>query len=163
MELLDPKYQLLCKQLEALFEGEDNAITNLSQFNAIIFNNIPEVNWAGFYLVSDKDKLKLGPFQGEVACTNIDFGKGVCGTVAITRESQLVDDVDQFDGHIACDSRSRSEIVCPIIVEDRLIAVFDVDSPVISRFSQSDLRGIEAMVEVLVKATRWEMQSALTI
>jgi len=161
MELLDSKYQLLCKQLEALFEGEDNAITNLSQFAAIIFNNLAEVNWAGFYLVSDKDKLKLGPFQGEVACTNIDFGKGVCGIAAITRESQLVDDVDQFPGHIACDSRSRSELVCPILVEDRLIGVFDVDSPALKRFNQQDLIGIEAMLKVLVKATAWTKQGLL--
>lgn len=162
MELLDSKYQLLCKQLEALLEGEYNAITNLSQFTAIVFNNLPEVNWAGFYLVNENKKLKLGPFQGEVACTNIDFGKGVCGTAAKTRESQLVDDVDQFPGHIACDSRSRSELVCPIIVEDRLIGVFDVDSPVVSRFSQPDLQGIEAMLKILVKATKWEEQGSFT-
>ena len=155
MDTLNSEYELLSKQLAALLEGEDNAITNLSQFAAVIFNNLSEVNWAGFYLVNEKSMLKLGPFQGQTACTNIEFGKGVCGTSAATREAQLVDDVDQFPGHIACDSRSRSEIVCPLIVMDELIGVFDVDSPVINRFNSQDLLGIRAMLKILVKTTNW--------
>lgn len=155
MTTLHPEYSLLAKQLAALLEGEDNPITNLSQFSALIFNSIERINWAGFYLVTDKAALKLGPFQGQVACTNIDFGSGVCGHVANSMNSLIVADVDQFDGHIACDSRSRSELVCPLMIHGSLIAVFDIDSPQAGRFNQSDLEGIEALLQLLASGTDW--------
>jgi len=154
MNNLTNEYSLLCKQLTALLEGESNFITNLSQFSALVFNSLSQVNWAGFYLVTDESHLQLGPFQGQVACTKIPMGKGVCGTAAETRQSQLVTDVDQFEGHIACDSRSKSEVVCPMIFDDKLVGVFDVDSPELGRFSEQDRDGIEALVGILVAGTR---------
>jgi len=154
MNNLTNEYSLLCKQLTALLEGESNFITNLSQFSALVFNSLSQVNWAGFYLVTDESYLQLGPFQGQVACTKIPMGKGVCGTAAETRQSQLVTDVDQFEGHIACDSRSKSEVVCPMIFDDKLVGVFDVDSPELGRFSEQDRDGIEALVGILVAGTR---------
>jgi len=154
MNNLTDEYTLLCKQLTSLLEGETNFITNLSQFSALVFNSLTEVNWAGFYLMNDDSFLQLGPFQGQVACTKIPIGKGVCGTAAETRQSQLVRDVDQFEGHIACDSRSRSEIVCPVIFNGKLVGVFDVDSPELGRFSEEDRDGIEALVEILVAGTQ---------
>jgi len=155
MNMINSEYQLLSKQLDALYEGEDNAITNLSQFAAIVFNNLSKVNWAGFYLVNGQSTLKLGPFQGEVACININYGEGVCGQVAEDKKSLIVADVDQFVGHIACDSRSRSELVCPLIVEGLLIGVFDIDSPSLSRFKQEDLEGIQALLQILITSTNW--------
>lgn len=153
---LTKEYSLLCKQLSALLEGENNAITNMSQFSALIFNNLSEVNWAGFYLKTDSEILQLGPFQGQVACTKIPIGKGVCGTAAEILETLLVEDVDQFVGHIACDSRSRSEIVCPIVVNQKLVAVFDLDSPELRRFNQRDKLGMESLIEILVVNTKWQ-------
>lgn len=156
---LSNEYSLLCKQLSALLEGESNFITNLSQFSALLFNQLEQVNWAGFYLLESNSLdsvvkyLQLGPFQGQVACTKIPFGKGVCGTAAETLQSQLVDDVDQFAGHIACDSRSRSEVVCPLIVDGQLVAVFDLDSPALNRFNEDDLLGIESLVQILLEKT----------
>ncbi len=155
MSTLSSEYRLLEKQLSALFDGEKNPLTNLSQFAALIFNSLEAINWAGFYLVIDSAKLKLGPFQGQVACTNINFGEGVCGFAAHNRESLLVADVDKFDGHIACDSRSRSELVCPLIIDGTLIGVFDIDSPALNRFKQEDLDGIQALLQVLITSTSW--------
>jgi len=153
MKNLTPEYSLLGKQLSALLEGETDFITNLSQFSALIFNSLSKVNWAGFYLSTSEGHLQLGPFQGQVACTKIPMGKGVCGTAAETRQSQLVEDVEQFKGHIACDSRSRSEVVCPLIFDGELIGVFDLDSPELKRFNQQDLEGVEALVEILTAGT----------
>jgi len=154
MKNLTPEYSLLSKQLSALLEGETNFITNLSQFSALMFSGLSQVNWAGFYLLTDEGQLQLGPFQGEVACTKIQMGKGVCGTVAQTCQSQLVKDVNQFEGYIACHSISKSELVCPLIFDDKLIGVFDLDSPELQRFNQQDLEGIEALVDILVAGTQ---------
>ncbi|MGX5201968.1 GAF domain-containing protein [Aliikangiella sp. IMCC44632] len=149
-------YQLLNKQLAGLLTGERNFITNLSQFSGLINSQLDDINWVGFYLTQPDQDLLLGPYQGQVACVRIPLGKGVCGTSALKRESILVEDVDQFTGHIACDSRSRSELVCPIVVNNKLIGVLDIDSPSLSRFDQADLRGMEMLVETLILATDFD-------
>ncbi|WP_185964319.1 GAF domain-containing protein [Aliikangiella marina] len=149
-------YQSLDKQLAALLTGNRNAITNLSQFSAFLNMHLEDINWAGFYLNQQDEELLLGPFQGKVACTNIPFGKGVCGTSASERATLVVEDVDQFDGHIACDAASRSEVVCPIVVEERLIGVLDIDSPSLKRFDNEDAKGLEKLVDTLITATDFD-------
>lgn len=146
-------YASINKQLAALLTGNRNSITNMSQFSAFLNMHLEDINWAGFYLNRDDKELLLGPFQGKVACTNIPMGKGVCGTSAIERKTVVVDDVDQFEGHIACDAASRSEVVCPVIVADKLIGVVDIDSPSVKRFDSDDATGLEQLVETLVNAT----------
>ena len=153
MPQLTNEYSLLCKQLSALLERESNPITNLSQFSALVFNHLTQVNWAGFYLAVSDSLLQLGPFQGQVACTQIAIGKGVCGTAAKLEQTQLVVDVDQFEGHIACDSRSRSEVVVPVIVAGHLFGVFDLDSPQLNRFDECDQIGIESLIQILIDHT----------
>jgi GAF domain-containing protein len=150
-------YATLLAQSRALFEGESDWLANLSQFSALVFNAVPQLNWAGFYMVAgDKpDELVLGPFQGKVACVRIPFAKGVCGACARTREPQLVPDVHAFPGHIACDSASNSELVLPVLVQGRLRAVFDLDSPVLARFDAQDAQGLGQALAALVAATRW--------
>lgn len=155
MSDIKTNYKLLAKQLESLLSGERNLLTNLSQFVALVFNNLGDINWAGFYIKQTDGYLKLGPFQGQVACSTIKIGSGVCGTSASDRKSLLVDDVDDFEGHIVCDSRSRSELVCPMIVNKELWGVFDLDSPILARFNQEDQQGIEALLDVLIHATDW--------
>lgn len=150
-------YPLLAKQLESLLSGERNWLTNISQFAALVFNNLNQINWAGFYLKVDDNYLKLGAFQGQVACTTIKIGTGVCGTSVEQRESLLVKDVDQFKGHIVCDSRSRSELVCPVIVDNELWGVFDLDSPILSRFDKQDQQGVEELINVLIRSTDWNV------
>ena len=121
-------YPLLTAQLEALLSGERDFIANAAQFSAFVYHELEGLNWAGFYLVKD-DELVLGPFQGKVACVRIAFGRGVCGAAAASRQTQRVEDVHAFPGHIACDSASNSELVVPLIKEGRLIGVLDLDSP----------------------------------
>lgn len=150
-------YELLIQQLESLLENQDNWITNLSQFTALINMSLDKVNWVGFYLAQPGGALKLGPFQGNVACFDIPMGQGVCGSAAESKETLIVADVDQFPGHIACDAASRSELVCPIIINDKLIGVLDIDSPILDRFTQEDKVGIEALVNVLIQSTRWPL------
>ena len=136
----------LLASYESLLTGR--WITDLANTSAFIFNEIPRLNWAGFYLV-ENDSLVLGPFQGKPACTDIPFGKGVCGTSASKRETIVVPNVHEFAGHIACDSASQSEIVVPIIVKDRLLGVLDVDSPELSRFGESEKTFLESIVRIL--------------
>jgi len=147
-------YDLLLAQLEAVTDGERNMIANLANASAILNMCLPDINWVGFYFVAD-NQLILGPFQGKPACIRIDFGKGVCGTAAATNTTQLVVDVHQFPGHIACDSASNSEIVIPLHHQGQVIGVLDIDSPLIGRFSQSDLTGLEACARLLEKACDW--------
>ena len=147
-------YDLLLAQLEAVTDGERNMIANLANASAILNMCLPDINWVGFYLVAD-NQLILGPFQGKPACIRIDFGKGVCGTAAATDTTQLVVDVHQFPGHIACDSASNSEIVIPLHHQGKVIGVLDIDSPLIGRFSQSDLTGLEACARLLETACDW--------
>lgn len=141
-------------QIRALCEGEPNLIANLANISAIIFDRVSDLNWAGFYLVQpnvrgDADELVLGPFQGKAACVRIPLGRGVCGTAAALNQSQLVEDVHQFDGHIACDAASNSEVVIPIEVKGKVVGVLDIDSPTLSRFDQVDLAGLEQTVSFI--------------
>jgi L-methionine (R)-S-oxide reductase len=130
-------------------------ITNLANTSALLMQHLPRINWAGFYLYDGKE-LVLGPFQGLPACLKIPMGKGVCGTAAASRETIVVEDVHKFPGHIACDSRSNSEIVVPIVAADgRLIGVLDVDSPEVGRFSQDDRETLEQVVRALVARTNF--------
>lgn len=136
-------YGELLQALAGLLAGERDLIANLANASALLYTTLPELNWAGFYLMKDGG-LVVGPFQGRPACVRIALGKGVCGTAAKTRRTQVVPDVHAFPGHIACDGASRSEIVVPLIRDDRLIGVLDLDSPVPARFGEEDARGLEA-------------------
>ncbi|OZU89697.1 histidine kinase [Virgibacillus indicus] len=141
-------YELLIKQLRALSEDENDTIALLSNASALLNQFLTEINWVGFYLWKENE-LVLGPFQGLPACIRIAYGKGVCGTAIKEQKTQLVADVMQFPGHIACDSASRSEIVVPIIIEDTVYGVLDIDSPIHDRFDETDQQYLEEFVEVL--------------
>ena len=141
-------YHLLLQQADALTKDCPHFIANLANISALLFHSLKDINWAGFYLASDK-KLVLGPFQGNTACIEIPFGKGVCGTAAETNETQLVPDVHLFPGHIACDSASRSEIVVPLHKDGEVVGVLDIDSPLPDRFSEDDRLGLEELILVL--------------
>lgn len=143
-------YSLLNRQLDGLLSGEQDLIANLSNASAFINQFLPNINWVGFYLIKN-NALKLGPFQGLPACVDIEIGKGVCGTAVAEKQSQLVEDVNQFPGHIACDANSQSEIVIPIYYSKEIIGVLDIDAPVKSRFNQTDLEGLELLVKTLEK------------
>ena len=145
-------YQDLNKQVAAVIAGESDLIANMANVSAILFEVLEYVNWAGFYRV-DGEQLVLGPFQGKVACIRIPFGKGVCGTAASTGETQLVADVHQFDGHIACDAASNSEIVIPVRVGGQIVAVLDIDSVKYDRFDIQDQQGLESIVALIEAQT----------
>ena len=165
-------YGLLAKQIVSLAEIDAHWLPVLSNAAALLWDALDDINWAGFYLVdpvtvtgvepdvapSDHElrtpelrtpELRLGPFQGKVACVRIPFGRGVCGTAAETKTSQLVEDVHQFPGHIACDSASNSEVVVPIFKDGQVVGVLDIDSPNAARFTQEDLAGLEQVVKAL--------------
>jgi len=142
-------YDALVQQARSLLSGQAHRIANAANLSAPIFSALDNVNWAGFYFL-EGNELIVGPFQGQPACVRIGLGKGVCGTAAVTRSTQRVDDVHAFDGHIACDPASRSEIVVPLIVNGQLIGVLDIDSPITARFSAADQAGIEALARVYV-------------
>ncbi|HYQ49719.1 MAG TPA: GAF domain-containing protein, partial [Pseudomonas sp.] len=129
-------YDLLAAQVQALFADERDFIANAAQFSAFLYNQVDDLNWAGFYL-NRNEELVLGPFQGQVACVRIPFSRGVCGAAAASRQTQRVEDVHAFPGHIACDSASNSELVIPLVKEGRLIGVLDLDSPKVGRFSEA--------------------------
>lgn len=141
-------YRDLASALEGLVAGEPDAIANMANASALIFASLPDVNWVGFYR-NVGGELVLGPFQGRAACIRIAFGTGVCGTAASTREVQLVEDVHAFPGHIACDSASNSEIVVPLIRDDELLGVLDIDSPSTARFDKEDQAGCVKLGEIL--------------
>ncbi|MFC0270317.1 GAF domain-containing protein [Metabacillus herbersteinensis] len=145
----EEKYELLLKQLKALLDGEEDQIANLANASSLLNQFLDNVNWVGFYLLKN-DQLVLGPFQGLPACVRIPLGKGVCGSAAAEMKTFLVEDVHQFPGHIACDAASHSEIVVPIIIDDKLIGVLDIDSPIKSRFDEVDQMYLEQYVDVLV-------------
>ena len=148
-------YADLNKQLVGLLSGERDFIANAANLSALIFMMLPELNWAGFYFLRGND-LVLGPFQGKPACVRIPVlpqPRGVCGAAAFERMTQLVPNVHDFPGHIACDSASNSEIVVPLIVEDRVVGVFDIDSPTLSRFDREDQAGIEQLVSTFLDMT----------
>ena len=141
-------YQNLCAQLAALTDGIPYRIANLSNASALLWEHLENINWAGFYIM-EGCKLVLGPFQGKTACIVIPVGKGVCGTSVAEDATQLVADVHQFPGHIACDSASNSEIVIPIHVDGKIFGVLDIDSPQFGRFTEADREGLEAFVRIL--------------
>lgn len=145
----EEKYIQLQKEISSLLDPNDNLISNLSNFTALLKSSFDKVSWVGFYLF-DVDSLYRGPFQGKVACTKIELGKGVCGTAALKRETIIVDDVNKFEGHIACDSGSNSEIVIPIFDEQKFYGVLDLDSYQLSAFNEKDKFYLEDFVKFLV-------------
>jgi GAF domain-containing protein len=146
------QYAQLAQQLALLFGDERDFTANMANMAALIFHQLPDLNWAGFYLMKGGE-LVLGPFQGKPACIRIPLGRGVCGTAAARRETQLVPDVHAFPGHIACDADSRSEIVVPLIADGMLVGVLDLDSPKPGRFDEADRAGLEAAARQLLSAS----------
>jgi GAF domain-containing protein len=142
-------YRQLVEELRSLLACERDWIANLANSAALIYHSLPDLNWAGFYLLKDGE-LVVGPFQGKPACVRIALGKGVCGTAAVQRKTQVVRDVNEFPGHIACDSASSSEIVVPMIRNGELLGVLDLDSPKLARFDEQDREGLEQVVTVLL-------------
>ena len=149
-----PDYRIMAKQLELLAEEDRGFMPVLSNCSALLWENLEDINWAGFYLVRG-GILVLGPFQGKVACIHIEKGKGVCGTAWESGETQLVPDVHEFPGHIACDSASNSEIVVPVRKDGKTVAVIDIDSPSFGRFSQEDAEGLQRIAEILGSEVDW--------
>ncbi|MDP9838088.1 GAF domain-containing protein [Neorhizobium huautlense] len=145
-------YRQLTQQLAALLDGERDFIANAANTSALLFQMMPDLNWAGFYLMKEGE-LVLGPFQGKTACVRIPVGRGVCGAAVQKRQSMLVEDVHAFPGHIACDAASRSELVVPIFRGDEVIGVIDLDSPIPSRFDADDQAGIERVAEIFIAAS----------
>lgn len=141
-------YRDLCDSLEAILEGVPHRIANLANASALLYEVLPDLNWAGFYLM-EGGRLILGPFQGRVACVEIEVGKGVCGTAVAENKTQLVPNVHEFSGHIACDSASNSEIVVPLRKNGEVIGVLDIDSPLFSRFDENDKVGLEEFARIL--------------
>jgi L-methionine (R)-S-oxide reductase len=146
-------YANLTSQLRGLVEGEQDFIANAANLSSLIYHTLPDLNWAGFYFHREGE-LVLGPFQGRPACVRIALGKGVCGTAAEQRQTIVVNNVHDFPGHIACDSASNSEIVVPIMKEDNLIGVLDLDSPTFGRFDEEDARGLNEVVAILTNNIR---------
>ncbi|MBM6613529.1 GAF domain-containing protein [Desemzia sp. RIT804] len=148
----EKKYQLMNNQLRALLAGEKNLIANLSNASALLFESLPEINWSGFYLYEEaSQELVLGPFQGKVACVRIQPGKGVCGTAFEQKNSIVVEDVNQFPGHIACDAASQSEVVVPLQTsEGDWIGVLDIDAPITNRFDEIDRKYLEEFATILM-------------
>jgi len=141
-------YKMIIEQAKGLMETDNWYVPLMSNISALIYDSLEDLNWAGFYIVKN-DELVLGPFQGKVACIHIKRGKGVCGTAFDTDKTQLVANVHEFPGHIACDSASNSEIVVPIHADGKVVAVLDIDSPSLGRFSENDKKGLEDLVKEL--------------
>jgi GAF domain-containing protein len=148
-------YESLARSLDALIGDEPDALANLSNAAALLWEALPEINWAGFYILR-RGELVLGPFQGRPACVRIAMGKGVCGTSAARRETLVVPDVRKFPGHIACDEASRSEIVVPLVANGELAGVLDIDAPNVNRFDEEDRAGLEQVAGLLVQRVKWE-------
>ena len=160
-----PDYTLLAQQIEELAEIDAHWLPVLANTAALLWNALEDINWAGFYLV-DSDtgsdgvsELRLGPFQGNVACVRIPFGKGVCGTAAETEKSQLVEDVHKFPGYIACDAASNSEVVVPLKVKGSVVGVLDIDSPTRGRFGEEDLLGLKAVARKIEQVVEFEQST----
>ena len=146
------QYRQLIAQCQALLHGERHRIANAANLSALLFNGLPGLNWLGFYFL-EQGELIVGPFQGLPACVRIALGKGVCGTAALSRETQLVPDVHAFEGHIACDSASQSELVVPLIQNGALIGVLDIDSPLLNRFDAEDQVAFERIAELFCQGS----------
>ena len=144
-------YTFLCQNLASITDGVPYETANLANASALLWEHLPDLNWAGFYKMIGR-KLVLGPFQGKTACIEIEIGRGVCGTAVAENKTQLVYDVHKFPGHIACDCASNSEIVVPIYKDGEIWGVLDIDSPLIGRFSEEDKNGLEAFAKILEKA-----------
>lgn len=149
----EQQYSQLINQAKSLVSGERDLIANMANISALLFNHLEHVNWAGFYLYKE-DQLVLGPYQGQPACIRIPMGKGVCGTSASTRTVQRIADVHQFAGHIACDAASNSEIVIPLVLDDTLVGVLDIDSPTFERFTQEDEDGLVEIASILMSSQK---------
>jgi len=147
-------YQLLLSQMKSLLEGEQDVIANLANASALLNEALKDINWVGFYLLKNNE-LVLGPFQGKVACVRIPVGKGVCGTAVSENKTQLVKNVHEFPGHIACDSASNSEIVIPLRNKGKIVGVLDIDSPLIGRFDETDACELEKLAVVIEEACCW--------
>jgi len=145
-------YEQLSQSLQALIRGQSDFLANISNFAALLFNTLPDLNWAGFYLLRGTD-LVLGPFQGKPACACIAIGDGVCGTAALQRAAVIVPDVHAFPGHIVCDEASQSEMVLPVFKDRRLVGVLDLDSPIAGRFSELDRDHIQQLLQILMDGT----------
>jgi GAF domain-containing protein len=145
----DADYASLAEELNGLLAGERDFIANAANTSALLFDALPDINWAGFYFLRNGE-LVVGPFQGKPACVRIPLGKGVCGTAAASRKTIVVRDVHEFPGHIACDAASQSEIVVPLVRGDELLGVLDIDSPSVGRFDDADRRGIERLATLFV-------------
>ncbi|SFI94868.1 GAF domain-containing protein [Thermoflavimicrobium dichotomicum] len=150
----EANYEQMLKQCEALLEGETDWLANLANTASHLFHVLPDINWAGYYLMKDGE-LVLGPFQGKPACVRIPVGKGVCGTAVAKEQTMVVEDVLAFPGHIACDAASRSEIVIPLRIDGKIVGVLDIDSPVEKRFDQVDQKYLEAYVAIVLSHTDW--------
>ena len=145
------RYAEIHRSLQAVLTGESDPIANLANAAALLFWSLPDINWAGFYLLKEQE-LVLGPFQGKIACVRIKLGQGVCGNAAEQRQTLVVPNVHEFPGHIACDSASNSEIVVPIIKNDAIIGVLDIDSPEFARFDDNDKTELQKFVQILTTA-----------
>lgn len=146
-------YAELAQQLAGLLHGESDFTANAANTAALIFDALPDVNWAGFYFLKGGE-LVVGPFQGKPACVRIALGRGVCGTAAAERRTIVVRNVEEFPGHIACDAASASEVVVPLITAGRLVGVLDIDSPSLARFDEADARGLERLAEIFLQNVR---------
>ncbi len=147
-------YEVLERQVRELLADESDFVANAGNFAAFVYHELPEVNWAGFYLCAPTGELVLGPFGGRPACTRLPAGRGVCGAAVTRRATLVVDDVTAFSDHIVCDTASRSEIVVPLFAGDRLWGVFDCDSPILARFGEEDRAGIERLVRAFSESVR---------
>lgn len=149
-------YERMLRQAEALVEGERHPVPNLANLSALVWVTLPEINWAGFYRTVEGELL-LGPFQGKPACIHIPWGRGVCGTAAARRETLAVPDVQEFSGHIACDSASRSELAVPLLDGNGgVLGVLDIDSPIPGRFGEQEVRAMEQLARLAVRACDWK-------
>lgn len=144
-------YESVHRRLAALLEGEDDAIANAANTAALLYEQLPDLNWVGFYFLRGEE-LVLGPFQGRTACVRIPLGRGVCGTAAQRRESVVVANVHQFEGHIACDAASNAEVVVPLLLGDRVVGVLDLDSPHLGRFDAEDRAGLETVASIYLRS-----------
>ena len=146
-------YRELAEQARGLLADERDRTANAANFASLVYHSLPAINWAGFYFYDGKE-LVVGPFQGQPACVRIALGKGVCGTAAATKQTQVVRDVNEFPGHIACDAASQSEIVVPLFEGEKFIGVWDVDSPTTARFDDDDRAGMERLASIFVESIR---------
>ncbi len=154
---MENKYRELNLNLKGITEGENHPVPNMANAAALLWHGLDDINWAGFYTLEAEGYLLLGPFQGKPACIRIPVGRGVCGTAVAENKIQLVYDVHQFAGHIACDSASNSEIVVPLHnTDDRIVGVLDIDSPSVGRFTEEDKTALEEFAGILEKACKWK-------